>query len=284
MDAVIDHLVIAADSLEQGAAWCAATFGVRPSGGGKHPLMGTRNRVIAISSESFPDCYLEVIAIDAEAPPPERPRWFGLDHPEVREAVRASPRLVHAVARTRKIETLRRNLANFALNPGELLTAQRETPHGLLKWRITVRDDGCTEYAGALPSLIEWEGEHPCAHMPHTDVALQDLVLRGLPTQAVSLLDIPAVHTSPIDAVQNAPLTATLESPRGRVVLEAWHLGGRTALKPAERRADKISRPQVPINGPGLPYPCLPTRTGPLPPVTAVWRKGQGCWGDSPPG
>ena len=226
MNAVIDHLVIAADSLEQGSAWCAATFGVQPSGGGKHPLMGTHNRVIAISSESFPDCYLEVIAIDPDAPAPGRPRWFGLDHLEVRDAVRESPRLVHAVARTRKIEMLRRDLANFALNPGELLAAQRDTPHGLLKWRITVRDDGRTECAGALPSLIEWEGQHPCAHMPLTDVALQGLVLRGVPPQAVDVLKLPAVHTSPIDAVQNAPLTATLESPRGRVVLDAWHVGG----------------------------------------------------------
>jgi Glyoxalase-like domain len=68
VNAVIDHLVIAADSLEQGSAWCAATFGgVQFSGGGRHPLMGTHNGVIAISSESFPDCYLEVIAIDPEA-------------------------------------------------------------------------------------------------------------------------------------------------------------------------------------------------------------------------
>jgi hypothetical protein len=56
VNASIDHLVIAADSLEQGEDWRAATFGVQPSGGGKHPLMGTHNRVIAISSESFPDC------------------------------------------------------------------------------------------------------------------------------------------------------------------------------------------------------------------------------------
>jgi hypothetical protein len=56
VNAGIDHLVIAADSPEQGADWCAATFGVQPSGGGKHPLMGTHHRVIAISSESFPDC------------------------------------------------------------------------------------------------------------------------------------------------------------------------------------------------------------------------------------
>jgi hypothetical protein len=226
VNAVIDHLVIAADSLEQGSAWCVATFGVQPSGGGKHPLMGTHNRVLAISSESFSDCYLEVIAIDPDASAPGRPRWFGLDRPEVREAVRESPRLVHAVARTGKIEMLRLDLASYALNPGELLAAQRETPYGLLKWRITVRDDGCTECAGALPSLIEWEGQHPCAHMPHTDVALQGLVLRGVPTQAVDVLKLPAVDTSPTDAVQNAPLTATLESPRGRVVLDAWHFPG----------------------------------------------------------
>lgn len=152
MNAVIDHLVIAADSLEQGAAWCAATFGVQPSGGGKHPSMGTHNRVIAISSQSFPDCYLEVIAIDPDAPAPGRPRWFGLDHPKVRETLRESPRLVHAVARTRKIEMLRRDLANFALNPGELLAVQRDTPHGLLKWRITVRDDGALNAQALCPA------------------------------------------------------------------------------------------------------------------------------------
>lgn len=224
MSASIDHLVIAADTLEQGAAWCAATFGVEPSGGGRHPLMGTHNRVIAISSESFPDCYLEVIAIDPDAPAPGSPRWFGLDHPEVRRAVRESPRLVHAVARTCKIEMLCRDLAYCALNPGELLSAQRDTPHGLLKWRITVRDDGRTECSGALPSLIQWEGQHPCAHMPLTGVALQGLVLRGVPTQAVDVLKLPSVHTSPVDAGKNAPLTATLESPRGRVVLDAWHV------------------------------------------------------------
>jgi hypothetical protein len=32
--ASIDHKVIAADSLEHGAYWRAATFGVQPSGGG----------------------------------------------------------------------------------------------------------------------------------------------------------------------------------------------------------------------------------------------------------
>lgn len=92
--------------------------------------MGTHNKVMDISSESFPDCYLEVIAIDHDAPAPGRLRWFGLDHLGLREAIRDSPRLVHAVARTHKIGTLRQDLAKLALNPGQLLTAQRDTPHG----------------------------------------------------------------------------------------------------------------------------------------------------------
>jgi hypothetical protein len=73
VNASIDHLVIAAGSLEQGADWRAATFGVQPSAVASTHLMGTHNRVLAISSESFPDCYLEVTAIDPDAPAPGRP-------------------------------------------------------------------------------------------------------------------------------------------------------------------------------------------------------------------
>lgn len=222
MNARIDHLVIAADSLEQGTAWCEATLGVQPAGGGKHPLMGTHNRVMAIGSERFPDCYLEIIAIDPEAPAPARPRWFGLDEPALRAALRGRPRLVHTVARTRMIEMVRWGLINCGVNPGEPLAAQRDTPNGLLKWRITVRDDGRTECAGALPTLIEWQGPHPCEHLPGTPVTLRDLVLRGVPAQAIDVLKLPAVQALPLDGDQAAPLTAVLDTPRGRVELNAW--------------------------------------------------------------
>ncbi len=40
VNARIDHLVIAADSLEQGTAWCEALFGVQPSGGWQTRLDG----------------------------------------------------------------------------------------------------------------------------------------------------------------------------------------------------------------------------------------------------
>src|SRR6185369_2540749 len=68
MNAKVDHLAVVADTLEQGARWCEETFGVAPIAGGKHPLMGTHNCLLAISSERFPATYLEVIAIDPDAP------------------------------------------------------------------------------------------------------------------------------------------------------------------------------------------------------------------------
>jgi len=222
VNARVDHLVVATDSLEQGIAWCVTTLGVQPSGGGKHPLMGTHNRVLSIAGERFPDCYLELIAIDPEAAPIARPRWFGLDDPALQAAVRERPRLIHAVARTRMIEMVRWGLINCGLNPGEPLAAQRDTPHGLLKWRITVRDDGRIECAGALPTLIEWQGPHPCEHLPRSTVVLQEMVLRGVPAQALDVLKLPAVQTAAIDADSRAPLSATLDTPRGRVALEGW--------------------------------------------------------------
>jgi hypothetical protein len=223
VSARIDHLVIAADSLEQGVAWCETTLGAQPAGGGKHPLMGTHNRLLAISSERFPECYLEIIAIDPAAAAPARARWFGLDDPALRAALRERPRLVHAVARTQMIEMLRWGLINCGLNPGEPVAAQRDTPHGVLKWRITVRDDGRTECAGALPTLIEWQGLHPSQHLPRSTVALHGLTLRGVPAQALDVLKLPAVQAAPRDALSMAPLSAMFDTPRGRVVIDAWH-------------------------------------------------------------
>jgi hypothetical protein len=219
VNARIDHLVVVADSLAQGAAWCEATLGVLPEAGGRHVLMGTHNRLLAIGSQAYPACYLEIIAIDPDAPAPQRPRWFAMDDAALRDAVRERPRLVHAVARTQMIEMQRWGLINCGLNPGTLVAAQRDTPKGRLSWRITVRDDGRTECAGALPTLIEWQGPHPCDGLDASPVALRALVLRGLPAQAVAVLQLPAVQ---IANEPGAALSATFDMPRGRVAIDGW--------------------------------------------------------------
>lgn len=220
MNAHIDHLVIAADSLEQGAAWCEAALGVAPGPGGTHPLMGTHNRLLAIGSAAFERCYLEIIAIDPAAPPPGRARWFGLDDPLLRAALRERPRFIHAVARTGNIEMLRWGLINCQLDPGTLLAAHRDTPAGRLAWRITVRDDGVLLVDGALPTLIEWQGPHPCERMAASPVQLQSLSLRCLPPRVRQLLR-PAGGVK-AERESGPALQATLATPRGEVVLDAW--------------------------------------------------------------
>ncbi|HEX6635378.1 MAG TPA: VOC family protein, partial [Usitatibacter sp.] len=77
----LDHLVVAARTLEEGAAWVEAALGVPTVAGGKHDLMGTHNRLLGLDGRR----YLEVIAIDPSAPPPARARWFGLDEAAPRE-------------------------------------------------------------------------------------------------------------------------------------------------------------------------------------------------------
>jgi len=222
VNAHIDHLVVVADSLGQGAAWCEATFGVAPSGGGAHPLMGTHNRLLSIGGAAFERCYLEIIAIDPAAAAPPRPRWFGLDQPALREAARVTPRFVHAVARTTNVEMLRWGLINCRLDPGTLIAAHRDTAHGRLSWRITVRDDGTTACDGALPTLIEWLGPHPCDHMPASPVTLIGLSLRGLPPRAREVLRLTGVDTERDDG---PALRATLQTPRGAVTLDSWAAG-----------------------------------------------------------
>ena len=69
MKLAIDHIVIAAADLDSGSEYVAGILGIAPQGGGAHPRMGTHNRVLGMAD----GVYLEVIAIDPDAPPPPRP-------------------------------------------------------------------------------------------------------------------------------------------------------------------------------------------------------------------
>src|SRR5262245_35471964 len=105
MPVELDHLVIGAATLEQGVAWCEEVLGITPMPGGRHPLMGTHNRLFSLASPECPRAYAEIIAIDPEAPPPGRARWFDLDRPEVQARLQQSPALLHWAARADDLGT-----------------------------------------------------------------------------------------------------------------------------------------------------------------------------------
>ncbi len=211
----IDHLVIGARTLDEGVAWCEATLGVVPPGGGKHALMGTHNRVMSIASPDAPKAYLEIIAIDPQAPDPGRRRWFDLDSPALQAVLAQGPRLIHWVARCEDIDARCARLREAGIDRGEVLDAQRQAERALLRWRISVRADGDRLFNGALPTLIQWEDAHPVDDMRDSGVHLRRLEVGGLPTEARVECATPGVRF--FDGTPT--LTAILSTPKGDVRL-----------------------------------------------------------------
>ncbi len=213
MSAFIDHLVIAADTLEQGADWCERVLGAVPAAGGKHVGVGTHNRLLAIGSDAFAQAYLEIIAIDPDAPPAQRPYWFGLDGAALQARLRERPRLLHALARCSALDAKLAALARLGVDAGRAVAAER----GALRWRIAVRDDRQLLYGGALPTLIEWGELHPSNQLPPSPVALRSLALGGLPQTVVQALALPGVTF----AAAGPALHAVLDTPHGAVELSS---------------------------------------------------------------
>ncbi len=218
MKAALDHLVVLAATLDEGVAWCEATLGLTPGPGGQHALMGTHNRLFSIASAQYPLAYFEIIAIDPAAPAPARRRWFDLDDADVQARLRRDgPWLAHWVARVPDARAAVAALRTLDIERGEVLTASRPTPQGLLQWQITVREDGQRLLDGCLPTLIQWGAVHPAAAMPASGVSLSSLELHHPQAEtltaacrALGLQDLP-VRAGP------AGLCAMLLTPKGPV-------------------------------------------------------------------
>jgi len=168
MSMELDHLVVGAATLEEGVAWCERVLGATPGPGGKHALMSTHNRLLNISGPNHPRAYLEIIAIDPDAPPPGRARWFDLDQPALREALAQGPGLIHWVSRVPNLDAALANWRGEGVDAGEAIAASR----GNLRWRIALREDGRRLRREALPVLIEWGEAHPTDTMAASGVQL----------------------------------------------------------------------------------------------------------------
>jgi hypothetical protein len=165
----LDHIAIACARLDEGIAWVEARLGVRAPLGGKHPIMSTHNAVMGLG----PGVYLEIIAADPDAVPAERPRWFGLDDPQVKARLAAhGPFLAAWVARSDDVvETVR--CAGTGL--GKVYTMRR----GELVWQIAIRDDGAVPMGGLHPIVIEWPaGPHVSTRMADLGCRLKLIVAR----------------------------------------------------------------------------------------------------------
>ena len=229
MNARVDHLVIAARTLDEGVQWCEAALGVTPGPGGAHASMGTHNRLLSIASPTFPRAYLEIIAIDPAAQPTRAAplkRWFDLDDNVLQASLaHHGPHLIHFVAAVPDLNAAVHALASdpLRIDRGAVVHAFRELPAaaggGRLEWQIAVRDDGQRLFYGALPTLIQWGSRHPADDLPDAGLAL--LTLEALHPRIETLhAALDAISFDAMSLRQGAPdLVASLQTPRGVVTL-----------------------------------------------------------------
>ena len=216
MSAHIDHLAVAALSLDEGVAWAERVLGVTPPGGGAHPRMGTHNRLLRLGD----GCYLEIIAVDPAAAPPYRPRWFALDNPEMHGRLASGPQLVTWIARTDAIEMA---AARSPIPLGRIEAMSR----GDLEWRITIPADGSLPEGGTMPTVIQWPDDrsHPSSCMPDLGCRLLSLDLgHPHPHRLDAAIDaIGLDRSNGLVSVSGSPdgpwLRARLETPSGVVTL-----------------------------------------------------------------
>jgi hypothetical protein len=197
-----DHLAISAGTLAEGAAYVEAALGLRPGPGGRHPHMGTHNLLLGMG----PGFYLEVIAIDPEAPKPPHPRWYRLDR------FSGPPRLTNWVART---DDLDREIARLPQGAG----TPRELSRGDFRWRIAIPETGELPFDDSFPSLIEWQGGlHPSDRLPDSGCRLTGLTVSH--PEARALAASLAIPDPRISFVRGAPgLSVRIMTPAGERVL-----------------------------------------------------------------
>jgi hypothetical protein len=234
MQTQIDHLVVAATSLEQGVQWCEALFGITPALGGEHALFGTHNRLFKIATPTFPMAYFEIIAINPEAIRPKKTtavhphRWFDLDNPELQKSIFKVPRLIHFVASTPDIKAARMALRMEGIDRGPAIHAERQTNKGILHWQISVRSDGQRLFDGALPTLIQWgkpDATEPLRLHPRNTLPRSGVTLQSIDITHPSAEKLQAAYTSiGLEGISisegPARIKATLKTPKGIVVLE----------------------------------------------------------------
>ena len=207
----IDHFAIGAASLDQGVAALKTALGVMVPRGGKHVAMSTHNCVMQAGNESF----LEIIAIDPEAPPPDRARWFTLDDPATQQRLAERPRALCWVVGTAELDAI---VANSPVDLGEVVPFSR----GDRSWRLTVPKDGSLPERGLVPAFIEWSpGPHPSTGMQDLGATLKTVRLTHPEPEWLSEV-LKALQVDHLADVAEGPraLAFVLDTPAGEVVFD----------------------------------------------------------------
>lgn len=137
-----------------------------------HPQFGTHNRCLGMED----GIYLEVIAVDPEAPPPSRPRWFGLDDPSMQVGGHSSAAASLGVLQPAPRVLLPRNSClhphpSVATQPPLLSLGrlQLQGPSLRLYWHACI----CTQRYARTPNQLA-QNRRPALPLCHTQARLRE--------------------------------------------------------------------------------------------------------------
>ena len=192
----LDHIALGANDLDKASQTLSEQLGVLPFGGGEHDLFGTHNKLWRIETDLYP-IYLELIAVNPNAVP-KRPRWFGLENVFPSDEIH----LLGFIAGTDAIDEA------VKAPPFEQLEVI-DVARGALSWKFGITNDGGLLADGALPYLIEWQGEkHPLDGVAPQGLKLQEMAGNSLHELA---LDFPFGEA-------DAKFSVSIQTPSGRVL------------------------------------------------------------------
>ena len=204
----LDHIAVIAPDLAGGVAWLRDVLGVEAPRGGAHPQMGTHNHLLSLGD----DVYVEVMAVDPEAPRPPHRRWFGLDDRE------ALARHWDAGRRLRGYVVSCTDVQATIGAQADVFGAPMRVSRGDRHWSFAVRADGELPHGGALPCLIDWgERGTPAPDVADFGLRLQNLLVETPDPDAVhAALDaIGMVRKPEIRRGAQVRLSATVATPQG---------------------------------------------------------------------
>jgi hypothetical protein len=205
--AEIDHIVIGARTLEEGARYVEEHLGVKPSRGGTHAGVGTHNMLLGMGA----NCYIEVIAPDPAQPDPPHPRPFDLDDASLRTMLEAEPRLIAYVASTPALDAVVARLGPS--QAGEVVSMAR----GNLSWRMAFPPQR-QDMDNLIPPLIQWNGERAAKHIRDSGWRLTTLEAEHPEADALR---------SSLTARGLADTVKVRQSPHPRLVAQLRHRDGR---------------------------------------------------------
>ena len=204
----VDHLIWGVADLEAGIDHLERLTGVRAAVGGSHPNRGTRNGILALGTRQ----YIEILAPDPQQPHIATPRVTLLKQLQ-------TPRLMTWCALGQDVDALARQVQEAGETVDEIRDGARERPDGVvLRWRNLYI---AGHQGDVIPYVIEWgEGvPHPSGDAPQGGT-LQLLSLHHPEASRMNVLLEALGLSLRVESGTTAKLTAELDTPLGRVVLE----------------------------------------------------------------